>query len=233
MPVFTSFDEAWQWFESEGEIVVADDTWADAWARGRAQYLAFVALVDDARTLEVVERAQEQLAHVPGVAPFSREYLHVALAEVGFQVVKPVRPDEVTRDRALQLGALAAPLFQRTPAVTFAVGPVNVLGEAIALELRDDGAWAALRAALAETLGLNLAPTLPHLTVARCVEPPDIEALRSTLRALRAQPAEVPFTVRSVEFVRAWLVGDFPREEPELETLRRYGLRGSSHEQGA
>lgn len=232
MPVFTSFDEAWQWFEDEGEIVVADDAWADAWAHGRAQCLVFLARVDDVQALAAVERAQERLARVPGVIPFSREYLHVTLAEVGFQVVKPVRPDEVTRDQALRLAALAAPLFQRSPAVTFALGPVNVLGEAIALELSDDGAWVALRSALAETLGLSLPPVLPHLTIARCVEPPDIETLRSTLRALRAQPAAVPFTVRSVEFARAWLVGDFPRDEPELETLRRYGLRGS-RERGA
>lgn len=225
MPVFTSFDEAWQWFGDGGEIVVADEAWADAWAHGRAQYLAFVARVDDARTLEAAERAQERLASVPGVLPFSREYLHVTLAEIGFQVVKPVRPDDVTRERALQLGALAAPLFQRTPAVTFALGPVNVLNEAIVLELRDDGAWAALRRALAETLGLASAiPALPHLTVARCVEPPDGEALRAVLRALRAEPASVRCSVRRIEFVRAWLVGDFPREEPELETLRRYGL---------
>lgn len=226
MPVFTSFEEAWRWFDAGGDIVVADDAWADAWAHGRAQYLTFVARVDDARAVAAAERAQERLASVAGVAPFSREYLHVTLAEVGFQVVKPLRPDELTRERAVELGALAAPLFQRTPPVTFALGPANVLNEAIVLELRDDGAWAALRGAITETLGLQAPPALPHLTVARCVEPPDIDALRSALRALRAKPDEVRFTVRRIEFVRAWLVGDFPRDEPELETLRRYGLRG-------
>lgn len=227
MPEFTSFDEAWRWFEDGGDIVVADDAWAESWARGRAQYLTFVARVEDAGTLAVVERAQERLARVPGVVPFTRDYLHVTLAEVGFQVLKPARPDEVTREQAMALAERAAPLFQGAAPVTFRAGPVNVLNEAIVLELHDAGRWDALRRAVSALIGRPPgAPALPHVTLARCVEPPDREELLATLRALRAEPGDARLSVRRIEFVRAWLVGDFPREEPELETLRRYGLRG-------
>ncbi|HWQ28856.1 MAG TPA: 2'-5' RNA ligase family protein [Dehalococcoidia bacterium] len=227
MPEFASFDEAWRWFEDGGDIVVADDAWAESWAHGRAQYLTFLARVEDAGTLALAERAQERLARVAGVVPFSRDYLHVTLAAVGFQVLRLARPDEVTRDQAIALAERAVPLFQGTAPATFRVGPVNVLNEAIVLELYDDGRWDALRRAVNALIGRPAgAPALPHVTIARCVEPPDREELLAALRSLRAQPGDARFSVRRIEFVRAWLVGDFPREEPELETLRRYGLQG-------
>lgn len=227
MPEFTSFDEAWRWFDREGDIVVADDAWADSWAHGRAQYLAFIARVEDRAVIDAVERVRRRLATVAGVVPFTDDYLHVTLAGVGFQVLKPSRPDELTREQAMALGERAAPLFQRSAPVTFSVGLPNVLGEAIVLELHDDGRWEALGRSVSDIAG-RPAPgrVLPHLTVARCLEPPDRMALRAALHALRSEPQRLSFTIRRIELARLWLVGDFPREEPELETLRRYGLRG-------
>jgi hypothetical protein len=227
MPLFASFDDAWRWFETEGDIVVTDDAWASAWAQGRAQYLAFLARVEDRAFLDAADRARERLTRVAGVVPFTNEYLHATLAGVGFQVLRPSRPDELTREQALDLAERAAPLFQRTAPVTFAVGPVNVLGEAIVFELHDDGSWDALCRAVNQLTGSRPgAPILPHVSIARCPEPPDRDALLAALRELRAGPPGVRFTVRRVELARAWLVGDFPRDEPEIETLRRYGLRG-------
>lgn len=227
MPEFASFDEAWRWFEREGEIVVADDTWADSWAHGRAQYLAFIARVEEPAIIDAVERTRQRLAPVAGVVPFTDDYLHVTLAGVGFQVLRPSRPDELTREQAMALGERVAPLFQRSAPVTFSLGAPNVLGEAIVLELHDEGRWEALRRSASELAGRPFAGhALPHLSLARCVERPDRALLLATLRALRSEPLRIAFTVRRIELARAWLIGDFPREEPELKALRRYGLRG-------
>ncbi len=223
---FRSFEEAWRWFEEGGEPAVADDRWAETWTGGRAQLLALIAPVVDQQVLEAIARMQERLAVVPGVVPFSIDYLHVTLLTLGFQVVRKTRDDEVTREEAVALAERAARLLHTEPPLGVALGQPNLLNEAIVCEVEDAGSVSGLACTLADALGLpSPEPMLPHVTIARCLAPVDRTALLDRMRALRGQQTQHPFKIRRIELARAWLLGGFPSEEPELDAVRTYVLR--------
>ena len=230
-PRFTSFEDAWRWFEAGGALVPVVEQ-RDAMLAGRAQFLVFHARITDHRIIDAAETALDALADVPGLVPMDPEHLHVSIRAVGFQVIEKRRDDEVLRQDVGAIGQRAEKVARRARPARVEAGPPNVFPEALILEVHDEaGALASLRrdlaaAAGADAFGLDHAQYLPHVTIAWFAAAEAGDALRERLPSLRAEFAPVETLVRRFELARWWFTGLDDASEPELDVVRQYALRG-------
>jgi len=230
-PRFTSFEDAWRWFEAGGALVpIAEQR--DAMLAGRAQFLVFHARITDRRIIEAAEAALDALADVTGLVPMDPDHLHVSIRAVGFQVIEKRRDDEVLRQEVGAIGERAAQIAKRAKPARVEAGPPNVFPDALILEVHDEaGALASLRRDLAAVAGANAfglddAQYLPHVTIAWFEAAEAGDALRERLPSLRAAFAPVETFVRRFELARWWFTGLDDASEPELDVVREYALRG-------
>jgi len=230
-PRFTSFDDAWRWFEGGGALVPLAEQ-RRSFVAGRAQLLAFHARITDPRVLGAAAGALDALDGVSGILPFDIDHLHVSLRAAGFQVIAPRRDDEITRQDAARIADRASMIARRTPPAAVEIGPPNIFPDALVLEVRDPPqALAALRRELAaaasrDAFGVGDGHYLPHVSIAFFESPDAAAPLRERLPAVRAAFAPVALTLRRIELVRWWFTGDDDAAEPELDVVREYALRG-------
>jgi 2'-5' RNA ligase len=232
MPLrFTSFDEAWRWFEAGGALVpIAEQR--EHLLGGRAQFLVFHARMTDPRIADAAADVLEELSDVAGLVPMDLDHLHVSIRAVGFQVIERRRDDEVLRQEVGGISERAARIAKRAKPARVEVGPVNVFPDALILEVHDDaGALSSLRRELAtatggDAFGLDDAQYLPHVTIAWFESAEAGDALRERLPSLRAQFDPVEALVRRFELARWWFTGLDDASEPELDVVREYALRG-------
>ena len=229
-PRFTSFADAWRWFEDGGALVpIAEQR--EGLLQGRAQFLVFHAPMTDARVLDAVQDALDALADVGGLVAMEPEHLHISVRAVGFQVIEKRRGDEVLREDVGSIAERAARVMSRARPSRASLGPVNVFPDALILEVHDDGALASARLALreavsADAFGLDDAQYLPHITIAWFERADVAEALRQRLPSLRAEIAPVEALVRRVDLARWWFTGIDDAAPPELDVVRSYVMRG-------
>jgi 2'-5' RNA ligase len=230
-PRFTSFDEAWRWFEAGGALVPLTEQREHLLA-GRAQFLVFHAPITGRNIIAAVDDTLDALAGIGGLAPMPSDYLHISLRAVGFQVLKKRRDDEVLRQEVDPIAARAAPIVKRAKPARVRVGPVNVFPDALILEVHDDaGALASLcrdlaAAVTSDAFGIDDAQFLPHVTIGWFEDAGVAEEMRARLPALRAEIAPVDTLIRRVDLARWWFTGDDPAAEPELDVVRGYAMRG-------
>ncbi|HZP56712.1 MAG TPA: 2'-5' RNA ligase family protein [Dehalococcoidia bacterium] len=220
MPLFTSFDDAWRWFEAGGALVPLDER-REAFAKGRAQFVAFQAPAPSAAG--VAAQALDALAGVAGLQPTPDDLLHVTLLPVGFQVIRRTHPDDVLPDDVARAGAQAARALEATRPFDVRVGPVSVFPDALVLEVHDGGPLRGLRASLRSALGRPYeddAAYLPHITIATFADGSCADDLRRLLPALRDRTSRAP--VRRIDLARWWFVEG---EETEMQVIRTYRLR--------
>ncbi|HEY8171517.1 MAG TPA: 2'-5' RNA ligase family protein [Dehalococcoidia bacterium] len=226
-PLFSSFDEAWQWFASGGELVSVDEQ-REHLTRGRAQFLLFQApIIDDAAIDEIVD-VQDALADIEGLAPMLPEHLHCSIRGVGFQVIETRHDDEILRQDVGRIAERAARIISATAPVEARIGPVNVFPDALIMEVHDGGRLDELRKQLAEAHSRDAFEIwdryLPHVTIAWFEHPDAAAALRERLPALRERPP-VAASIKRVEMTRWWFTGAESMEiEPDV--VRSYVLRG-------
>jgi 2'-5' RNA ligase len=228
-PRFTSFDDAWRWFNSGGQLTPVDEQ-RDAFVRGRAQLIVVHAPVTDSGVLDDAAAIRDALDDVPGLDWMPEEDLHVSLFAVGFQVLQPRTDDELLPGDVQRFGQAAADVIAPEAPVFARIGPVNVFPDALMLEVHDDRALAALRSSLRrirshDAFELSEDQFLPHVSLAFFAHEIQPEQLRERLAKLRGRPA-VASTLGQLELVRWWFTGDDPGAHPEREVLRSYMLRG-------
>ncbi|HYM15797.1 MAG TPA: 2'-5' RNA ligase family protein [Dehalococcoidia bacterium] len=228
-PRFISFDDAWRWFSDGGDPVpVAEQR--ERFTAGRAQFIAFQTPLGGLPVADAIEALQDELADIGGIELMPRDALHISVRGVGFQVIAKTRPDDVARAEVPRIGERAAAVFAATPPIDAVLGPLNVLTEAVIVEVHDGGRLGELRARLdAAAPGDALAPDasgyLPHATVAWFRDASGAAELRRRLAALRERVLP-PVQLRRVELARWWFTGDDPAATPDRETLRSYLLSG-------
>lgn len=231
MPTFTSFDDAWRWFMDGGALVPLDQQRASLTA-GRAQLLNFQAPASTSGVCDAAASVLDALADVDGIAPMPDDTLHCSLGALGFQVIEPRRPDDVTREQVGLAAARAAAALRGARAVDVTVGPVNVFPDALILEVhstpRAGDPLAQLYRVVAgvrrvEVAAADEATFLPHITIARFASAAVAPELRQRLPALR-DIAPVPLRIARVELARWWFTGE-DAGEVEMDIVRSYRLR--------
>lgn len=224
LEIAATFDDAWRAFLARDALEIADEM--PAWARGRAQFLTFLARIEDASAREHIARAIDRLADIPGVEAFPDWYCHITIKGAGFQVIKRVFDDDVLREHVSRLASQAKTLLAREKAFEVQLGPANGFPEVVFLEAHDGGALRALNELLLNGIdGIARYPIdgegyLPHVSIARFTSNEGLDQLKETLSELRHEPPGPRFQVRRIELVKAWLSEDVP----ELDTLATYLL---------
>jgi 2'-5' RNA ligase len=224
MTGFRSFDEAWQQFLDAPSIQI-HDLERDGRAQGRTQFLAFLVRASDPEVVERLRRLRDGLAGIPGVDPFPEEYWHVTVKLCGFQVVRRTREDDILQGEVPLLLGRAAAALRREESFTVELGRVNAFPTAVFVEVDDDGRLARLNRLLTDAL-----PSLPHyesdgdgylphITIARFTGQEALDEVKERLGALR-QERGGSLAVGNVEFVRVWLIEEYP----ERETVRTFPL---------
>lgn len=226
-PLFTSFDEAWRWFAGGGQLTPMAE-WRQRFTAGRGQLLSFQVPVGDTVIADTVADLQSELGDIDELAMFEREMLHVSLRGVGFQVIAKTRPDDVSREDVGRITQRAAGVISGVRPIGIEAGPVNVLPDALILEVHGGGQFAELRTRLAATgddaFGVEDTQYLPHITVAMFGDASAATRLRERLPALRQHPP-VAATIKRIELARWWFTGA-DTDLPELDSVRTYPLRG-------
>jgi hypothetical protein len=229
VPLDRSFDEAWRGYTAGGALVPLEEQRAHL-SQGRAQLLAFHAPMDVGPVQALAAQVIDALADVEGLLPLPDDLLHCSIRAAGFQVIRKQRPDDVQREDIGPIVSRAQEALRRFAPVAVDVGPVNVFPDALVLEVRHDGALAAVRDALgpvvgADAFGIDDTQYLAHVSIAFFADARCGDALRERLPALRELPP-VAVAVRQVDFVRWWLLDDeAAADAPERDIIRAYPLR--------
>ena len=221
----SSFDDAWARFQALDGLRLRGDTLEWEWSRGRAQWLTFLARVEDAGPRDYLRGLTERLAGIPGVETYPDWYWHVTIKGIGFQVIKRTRDDEVLRERVSSIVRAARDVIASRPAFEIQLRQPSGFPEVVFVEVHDRGAVRALNEALCNGLDVPRYPIdgaafLPHISVARFESNEGLAELKATLGELRGGGPGPAFPVRRVELIRAWLTD----EMPEFETLSAYQL---------
>jgi 2'-5' RNA ligase len=187
----------------------------------------FVAVAVPVRTADELDEAVAPLRQLwPGLRWTGRDAWHLTLAFLG-EVPEPV-------------GARLAPRLERAaarhPRLSLSLGGAGAFpGAAQARVL-----WTGVRgepSALPALAGSVAAGALragappagagrrfqPHLTLARCREPVDVQPLVHRLSGY----AGTPWTAGEIYLIRSHLPGGRPHDRPRYETLGRWPLTGS------
>jgi 2'-5' RNA ligase len=225
---FSSFEEAWCWFEGGGALQVAADSREDFTA-GRAQFLSFIAPVTDGAIAAWAHAIIDEIAS-DEIVEAADDELHITLRGVGFQVIERTRADEVLRQDVGRIGDAAARVMRGHAPIDVTVGPVNVFPDALILEVHESEPLASLRSRLGEAagaddaLGVDDGTYLPHITIGTFASARAEERLRACLPGLRTSE-RASLRVRQVEFARHWFTG-LEAAPPERDVIRSYSLRG-------
>ncbi len=227
MPIFTSFDDAWSWFDGCGELEPLAAQ-RERFVAGRGQFLAFQVPIHDMPVASDVTSLQDEVADIDGVDLYSSALLHISIRGAGFQVIAKSRPDEILREDVGRISERAASVITRSTAIEATIGPVNVFPDAVILEVHDGGALGRLRSALAvigdDTFRFDDTQYLPHITIATFAAGPDVATLRDRLRALRDRPP-IATKITHIELARWWFTGVDVTDEPERDLVRSYRLK--------
>ncbi len=233
MPEFaSSFDDAWAQFQRRDTLRLAGDTLEWEWSRGRAQYLTFLVRMDEPAVRDQLAAVIERIAGIPGIEPYPQPYWHVTVKEVGFQVIKRTRDDEILRADVARLAGKARVILTNQPPYRASLGLANGFAGVVFVEVIDGGETGRLHGLLRDELSelpnpaVDASAFLPHVSVARFTSNEGLGELKAALSSLRGEPPGSSFTVSRVELIKAWL----SEEMPEFETLATYTLAGPAAE---
>ena len=225
MPVFQSFEEAWQTFLSAGAVFTSEQ-WETEVARGRGQAIAFVVSLGDGDAAYDALAIQDEIAEIPGLNLVSEDSLHISVKLAGFQVIQRTFPDDILREEVPLIDEQATEMLRSVPPFRVRIGQPNAFPDAVILEVDDSGALRRLNAALMEHIPLlhrypNDSPNyLPHVTIATFEDESGLPELKERLRELRVREVG-PVEVRSIQLARIWFVGGSTETDP----IKAYHLR--------
>ena len=237
-PIFTTFDEAWTHFTSGGARnggLIDIEMQREHFVRGRAQFLALHVPVAGMPVADEIAAFQDQLAGIESLSLMPRDFLHISVRGIGFQVIAKSQPNDVLRQDVGGIAERAAKALKDVPALDVTIGPVNVFPDALILQVQPvEPMRDILRRLNAALEGPDAFPYgadsyLPHVTIATFLDAPAAaSALREALPPLREAPP-LPATITRIDFARWWFTGHNPAAWPELDLIRTYRLkRGAS-----
>jgi 2'-5' RNA ligase len=227
-PTFSSFDEAWAWFTSGGELVDVEAQ-REGLLQGRAQFLVFEAPLGELPVAEEIVALQDELADIDGLDFMPEHLLHVSIRVLGFQVIAATQPGDVLREDVHRSAEVAARALRGAKPIEVSLGPVNVFLDALVLEVAPVAPLRELLLRL-EAVGAPdafpyaLEQYLPHCTIAVFRSAQVAPTLRDRVPPLRQRPP-MSARIQRIELARFWFVGHDPGEWPERETVRPYVLR--------
>ena len=231
MPEFaSSFEDAWAQFQRRDTLRLAGDTLEWEWSRGRAQYLTFLVRMDAPPVRDHLAALIERIAGIPGIEPYPEPYWHVTVKEVGFQVIRRTRDDEILRGDVTRLAGKARAILTGQPPYRASLGLANGFAGVVFIEVIDNGDTGRLHSLLRDDLSdlpsaaVVASAFLPHVSIARFTSSEGLGELKSVLASLRQEPPGPSFTISRVELIKAWL----SEEMPEFETLATYTLAGAA-----
>lgn len=226
----TSFDEAWARFQALDTLRVAPDTLEGEWARGRTDYLAFLAPIEDAAARAHISRLLDRLCGIAGVEPYAESYWHITVKGVGFRVPQPVQADEISPKAAGAIADAARGILARESAFEARAGRVNAFEGVVFVEVEDGGQLAVLNTLLMQRIPdvgryqYDAPNFLPHISIARFTSGSGLAQVKPALAALREDGAGPSFPVRRVDFVSARLSAG----APAFDLVTSCPLRGGS-----
>ena len=205
------------------------DNWVDNdWAKGRTQYLTFLAQVSDKEIHEKVRQTQNKLAIFPCIEPFQADYLHVTVKEINcFLVDEKQNNDEYTKPELDRMSAKAAKIIQRYEPFTVNLERLNNFTSVICVEGHDGGIIRGINAELREELEL---PTLqhdsrflPHMSITQYKSQEQYPQLISYLEEIRDTKIG-KLRVDRIQLVIAHL--PVTGRTPRIEVIQEYPLKG-------
>lgn len=224
--IATSFDDAWAGFQALESLQLSGGPSEWQFTRGRVQNLVFLVRVEDAPARDHLHSIAEQLADVPGVEPFPDWFWHVTIKLAGFQVIKRAHEDDVLRQDVPRIAGGARALLSHEEAFEAQLGLVNGFASVVFLEVWDGGALGRLNARLGDGVPelpgyeIDGAGYLAHVSVARFTSDDSLVTLKEALSGLRSRGPGPTFSIRRLEFVKAWLSD----EVTEFDTIASYAL---------
>ena len=226
----SSFEDAWAQFQRRDALRLAGDTQEWEWSRGRAQYLTFLVRMDDPAVRTHLAAVIERIAGIAGIEPYPEPSWHATVKEVGFQVIKRTRDDEILRGDVARLAGKARAILTGQPPYRASLGLANGFAGVVFVEVIDGGETDRLHGLLRDELSelpsaaVDASAFLPHVSLARFTSSEGLDELKSALGTLRQEPPGPGFTISRVELIKAWL----SEEMPEFETLATYTLAGAA-----
>lgn len=230
LPDFASqtqeFNKVW---ENRNQPPFVLDNWVNNdWAKGRTQYLTFLARVRDKQIHEKVSQIQQKLAEFPCVEPFKADYLHVTVKEIScFLVDEKKNSDEYTKSELDQVSEKAGKIIQRYEPFTVNLERLNNFTSVICVEGHDGGVIRGMNAELREELDLPVlqydSRFLPHMSITQYTSEEQYRELISYLEEIRDTEVGI-IHVDKIQLVIAHLpvTGRIPR----IEVLHEYPLKG-------
>ena len=222
-----SFDQAWERFQALDSLQLVHDSSRLEWTRGRAQALGFQVRLEGAAARNHIEQVVGRIAGIAGVEPFPDWFWHVTVKGVGFQVIKRQHEDDVLRQEVQRIAEAAREVFSGESAFETQLGLASGFASVVFLEVWDEGRVRQLNERLMEDMpNLYRYPIdgpgfLPHVSIAQFSSSEGLSELKAALAALRAEGPGPSFTVRRVEFVKAWLIEDVA----EFDVLATFALK--------
>lgn len=223
MTRYTSFTEAWDdrhtmQFQGGTNVVESE------WAKGRETYLTFIIPVEDRFLTDRLQNIQRELAALPSIETYPKEYFHVTVRGIGFLREEGGDVDDVHPGEIDRIAEQAGHLLQFVDPFTVHVENVNVFPNTVVAEVHDNGKTGEVHDALERIDRLppwQFAPPhfLPHISLARFVEMPQIPRLMDTVESLRDTEIGLT-TVDTVQFIQT----DLTTSVTEWDVLREYRL---------
>ena len=222
-----SFDGAWARFQALDSLQLVGDSSGGEWTRGRAQALGFQVRLEGAAARNHIAQVVGRLAGIAGVEPFPDWFWHVTVKGVGFQVIKRTHEDDVLRQDVSRIAEEAREVLSAEKAFQAQLGPASGFASVVFLEVWDEGRMRQLNERLMEDMPnlfrypIDGAGFLPHISIARFTSSEGLSELKEALARVRAEGPGPSFTVRRVEFVKAWLT----EEVTPFDVLATFALK--------
>ena len=226
--IFSTFDEAWTWFSAGGALVPVEEQ-REKFVRGRAQFLSLQVPIGDMEVAQEIADVQDALADIEGLSLIPPELLHISIRGVGFQVIALSQPGDMLRQEVGNIGQRAANGLKGAKPIAISIGPVNVVRDALILEVHPVEPMRDLRRRLdavgeQDAFSYSVDRYLPHITIAAFLTTSVAPELRARLPLLRERPA-LAAELGRVDYVRWWFIGHDLAAWPELDTIRSFRLR--------
>ena len=195
------------------------------WQDGHTLSASLIVPVDVGPLHPRIGPPRETLEGMPFVSLHPDHFMHITLLMLGFLVPDPEKENEISPERLSEVEAASKKVLENFPVFQIELANLNAFPGAAFIEVYDAGKLDELRDALCEGCNLEVAESLPHLTLAYFHAPngaPAPGALISGLAGFRKWPVgEV-----AVEHVDLTLL-DLNSKYPEPERIARMSLAKS------
>jgi len=218
------FTDIWK-TRDEIQLTVMKD-WADnEWAKGRNQYLTFLARIKDKSLVEKIIEIQNRLSTIPCVDPFPKDYFHITVKGCGFLAKSKKYEDDVSIESLQKIINLAKEDLQTFDKFDISLSKLNIFSDVVLIQVYDGGKIGELNKRLQaipeiKKMKFDHPHLLPHVSIAQFQNNQEFKRLIGNLEEMR----DIKFgtvTIDAIELVIAHLYKKYPK----LETIHTFRLK--------